>query len=119
MAMSILDTFKLKYFNLALCYICDGKLFELLQRNPNIRFLKASGIRVSNETVNLICQNLTLLECLILESNPTISDSGLTGEFENHSYSLTATPLSDLKYLTELNLTVRANCIVFGLGVGG
>ncbi|GFR21037.1 hypothetical protein TNCT_568181 [Trichonephila clavata] len=53
----------------------------------------------------MICQNLIHLEYLILESCPTISDSGLTGEFEDYSDSITPTPLSNLKYLTELNLT--------------
>ncbi|GFQ76370.1 hypothetical protein TNCT_734241 [Trichonephila clavata] len=105
MAMSILETFKLKYLDMAATTIKDGQLFELLQRNPNIRFLNASDIRVSDKTLNMICQNLTLLECLILESCPTISDSGLTGEFENHSDSLSAIPLSNLKRLTELNLS--------------
>ncbi|GFX59126.1 hypothetical protein TNCV_936411 [Trichonephila clavipes] len=104
-ALSILKSFKLKHLNLAFTKINDHCLFELLERNPNICYLNVSGIRVSNETLNMICRNLTFLECLILESCPTISDSGLTGEFEIYSDSITPTPLSNLKYLTELSLS--------------
>ncbi|GFS47243.1 f-box domain-containing protein [Trichonephila inaurata madagascariensis] len=104
-AVANLKTFKLKYLNLPFAKISDGSLFNLLKCNQNIRHLDASGIRVSNETLNMICQKLTLLKCLILKSCPTISDSGLTGELENYSDSLTATPLFNLKYLTELNLS--------------
>ncbi|GFX36389.1 hypothetical protein TNCV_4933021 [Trichonephila clavipes] len=104
MAVSILKAFKLKHLNLAFTKISDRSLFELLERNPKICYLNASGIDISNKTLNMICRNLTLLESLMLESCPTISDSGLTGEFENYSDSITPTPLSNLKYLRELNL---------------
>ncbi|GFU61159.1 hypothetical protein TNCV_2751981 [Trichonephila clavipes] len=104
MAVSILKAFKLKHLNLAFTKISDRSLFELLERNPKICYLNASGIDISNKTLNMICRNLTLLESLMLESCPTISDSGLTGEFENYSDSITPTPLSNLKYLRQLNL---------------
>ncbi|GFW06746.1 f-box domain-containing protein [Trichonephila clavipes] len=104
-AVANLKTFKLKYLNLHFAKISNDSLFKLLKCNQNIRYLDASGIRVSNETLSMICQNLTLLKCLILESCPTISDSGLTGEFENYSDSITPTPLSNLKYLKVLMLS--------------
>ncbi|GFQ75948.1 hypothetical protein TNCT_132021 [Trichonephila clavata] len=62
----------------------------------------------------MICQKLTLLECLILESCTTISDSGLTGEFKNYSDSITPTPLSNLKYLKKLSL--RGNYLITNRG---
>ncbi|GFY54635.1 hypothetical protein TNIN_65081 [Trichonephila inaurata madagascariensis] len=116
MAMSILKSFKLKHLNLAFTKISDRSLFELLERNPNMRYLNASGIHISNETLNMICRNLTHLECLILESCPTISDTGLTGEFQNFSDFITPTPLSNLKYLTKFclsqnNLITNRGCV--------
>ncbi|GFR21525.1 hypothetical protein TNCT_69291 [Trichonephila clavata] len=114
MAISILKSFKLKYLNLEFAKISDKNLFELLQNNPNICSLNLTGISVSNETLNMICQKLTLLECLILESCTTISDSGLTGEFNNYSDSITPTPLSNLKYLKELSL--RGNNLITNQG---
>ncbi|GFR21048.1 f-box domain-containing protein [Trichonephila clavata] len=104
-AVANLKTFKLKYLNLHFAKISDDSLFKLLKCNQNIRYLDASGIPVSDETFNMICQNLTFLKCLILEYCSTISDSGLTGEFENYSDSITATPLSNLMYLKVLMLS--------------
>ncbi|GFS41421.1 f-box domain-containing protein [Trichonephila inaurata madagascariensis] len=104
-AVANLKTFNLKYLNLHNAKISDDSLFKLLKCNQNIRYLDASGIRVSNKTLNMICQNLTLLKCLKLESCPTISDSGLTGEFENYSDFIAPTPLSNLKYLEVLILS--------------
>ncbi|GFS41419.1 f-box domain-containing protein [Trichonephila inaurata madagascariensis] len=104
-AVANLKTFKLKYLDLHFAKISDDSLFKLLKCNQNIRYLDASGIRVSNKTLNMICQTLTLLKCLILEPCPTISDSGLTGEFENYSDSIAPTPLSNLKYLKVLILS--------------
>ncbi|GFQ94888.1 f-box domain-containing protein [Trichonephila clavata] len=98
-----LKTFKLKYLNLSFAKISDDDLFKVLKCNKNIRYLNVSGTCISNETLNMICKYLIQLECLILSSCSAISDSGLTGEFEN-SASLTPTPLCNLKYLTELNL---------------
>ncbi|GFY46128.1 hypothetical protein TNIN_126341 [Trichonephila inaurata madagascariensis] len=116
MAVSILESFKLQHLNLAFTKISDRSLFELLECNPNMRYLNASGIHISNETLNMICRNLTLLECLVLESCPTISDSGLTGEFEYFSNSITPTPLSNLKYLAKFcvsrnNLITNQGCV--------
>ncbi|GFQ95743.1 hypothetical protein TNCT_685431 [Trichonephila clavata] len=113
-AVANLKTFKLKYLNLHFAKISDDSLFNLLKCNQNIHYLDASGIRVSDETLNMICQNLTYLECLILESCPTISDSRLTGEFENYSDSITPTPLSNLKYLKVL--TLGSNSLITNQG---
>ncbi|GFV58512.1 HTH_48 domain-containing protein [Trichonephila clavipes] len=107
-AVSNLKTFKLKYLNLYFTKIRDDSLFKLLKCNQNIRYLDASGIRVSDETLNMICQNLIFLEYLILFSCPTISDSGLTGEFENYSDAITPTPLSNLKYLKVLSFSFNS-----------
>ncbi|GFR21043.1 hypothetical protein TNCT_568201 [Trichonephila clavata] len=104
-AVANLKTFKLKCLNLHFAKISDDSLFNLVKCNKNICYLDASGIRVSDETLNMICQNLTYLEGLILESCPTISDSGLSGEFENYSDSITPTPLSNLRYLKVLMLS--------------
>ncbi|GFY58647.1 f-box domain-containing protein [Trichonephila inaurata madagascariensis] len=104
-ALLNLKTFKLKSLNLASANISDDNLFKLLKCNKNIRYLNVSDTCISNKTLNMICNNLILLECLILSSCREISDSGLTGEFENYSDSLTPTPLSNLKYLTQLNLS--------------
>ncbi|GFY62548.1 hypothetical protein TNIN_440901 [Trichonephila inaurata madagascariensis] len=104
-AVANLKTFKLKHLNLHFAKISDDSLFNLLKCNRNIRYLDASGIRVSDKTLNMICQNLTLLKFLILASCATISDSGLTGEFEHYSDSVTPTPLSNLKYLKVLYLS--------------
>ncbi|GFY58643.1 f-box domain-containing protein [Trichonephila inaurata madagascariensis] len=103
-AVSGLKTFKLKSLNLAFAKISDDNLFKLLKCNKNIRYLNVSGTCISNKTLNMICNNLILLECLILSSCREISDSGLTGEFESYSDTLTPTRLSNLKYITQLNL---------------
>ncbi|GFR04315.1 f-box domain-containing protein [Trichonephila clavata] len=108
-AVSYLKTVKLKYLSLAFAKISDADLFKLLKCNQNIRCLKIPGTCISNKTLNMICKNLILLECLTLSSCPGISDSGLTGEFENYSDSLTPTPLSNLKYLKELNLNQNSS----------
>ncbi|GFQ77351.1 f-box domain-containing protein [Trichonephila clavata] len=113
-AVANLKTFKLKCLNLHFAKISDDSLFNLVKCNQNICYLDASGIRVSDETLNMICQKLTYLECLILESCPTISDSGLTGEFENYSDSITPTPLSNLKYLKVL--TLGSNSLITNQG---
>ncbi|GFR25947.1 f-box domain-containing protein [Trichonephila clavata] len=104
-AVSNLKVFKLKYLNLAFSEISDESLFELLRHNLNIRYLNVSRTSISNKTLNMICKNLMVLECLVLDSCKTISDSGLTGEFENYSDYLTPTPLSNLKNLTKLDLS--------------
>ncbi|GFQ94896.1 hypothetical protein TNCT_254271 [Trichonephila clavata] len=100
-----LKTVNLKYLILTNATISDADLFKLLKCNQNIRHLEVSSTCISNKTLNMICKNLLLLECLILSSCSEISDSGLTGEFENYFDSLTPTPLSNLKYLTELYLS--------------
>ncbi|GFR27177.1 hypothetical protein TNCT_141651 [Trichonephila clavata] len=99
-----LKTFKLKYLDLSHAKISDDDLFKLLKCNQNIHHLKVSGTCISNKTLNMICKNLIRLEFLTLSSCRAISDSGLTGVFENYSDSLTQTPLSNLKNLTHLNL---------------
>lgn len=104
-AVSNLRAFNLKHLNLAYTKISDESLFELLNWNRNIRSLSVSGTSISNRTLNMICKNLILLEYLVIGSCEEISDSGLTGEFENYSGSLTPTSLRNLKYLTNLNLS--------------
>ncbi|GFR21033.1 f-box domain-containing protein [Trichonephila clavata] len=107
-AVSNHKTYKLEYLDLSCAEISDDCLFKLLEHNQNIRYLNVTYTRVSNKTLNMICKKLTLLECLILESCPAISDSGLTGEFENYSDSITPTPLTNLKYLIELNFNFNS-----------
>ncbi|GFT45913.1 hypothetical protein TNCV_2250531 [Trichonephila clavipes] len=113
-AVAGLKTFKLTYLNLHLTNIDDESLFKLLKCNPNLRYLNASSIDVSNKTLNMICQNLLFLESLILFHSPIISDSGLTGEFENYSDSMAPTPLSNLKHL-EL-LFIGGNSLITNQG---
>ncbi|GFR25454.1 f-box domain-containing protein [Trichonephila clavata] len=115
-AMLKLKAFKLKHLNLAFARIADDCLCELLKHNLNIRHLNISHTRVSNKTLNMISKNLILIENLDLSSCLRISDSGLTGEFENYSDSLTPTPLSNLKKLRKLdisdtNLITNDGCI--------
>ncbi|GFY45428.1 AAEL010314-PA [Trichonephila inaurata madagascariensis] len=114
-AVEGLRTFKLAYLDLTLTQINDQSLFKLLKCNPKLSYLNVSSVNVSNETLNMICQNLLLLKCFILFHNPIISDSGLTGEFEN-SDSVAPTPLSNLKRLevliiSENSLITNQGCI--------
>lgn len=99
-----LKTFKLRHLNLSCNNINDESLFDLLRQNRSIRYLNLTRTKISDRTLNLICANLILLEYLILDSCEMISDSGLTGEFEVYSGTLTPTPLHNLRYLKEFNL---------------
>lgn len=103
-AMLKIKSNKLKHLNLAFAQISDDNLCELLKRNVNIRHLNVAHTSLSNKTLNMICKNLIRMESLVLDSC-RICDSGLTGEFENDSDSLTPTPLSNLKNLRKLDLS--------------